>query len=88
MYTLAPDVSAVDTDYGIAVLHQARGEYYNLNPTAAIVLRSALVSDDLGVAVERLTSEFAVSREVAEQDVGDLVAQLVAAGIIVPGEPA
>ncbi len=88
MYTLAADISTVDTEYGIALLHQKRGEYWNLNPTGAIVLRSALESADLSRAVDRLTSEFDVERAVAEQDVGEIVAHLLSAGILVRGEPA
>ncbi|MEV0384990.1 lasso peptide biosynthesis PqqD family chaperone [Nonomuraea sp. NPDC050643] len=87
MYALAPDISAVDTDYGIALLHHARGQYWNLNPSGAIVLRSALESDDLGRAVEALMSEYDVARPTAEKDVGDVVGGLLAAGILVEAGP-
>jgi Coenzyme PQQ synthesis protein D (PqqD) len=88
MYHLAPDISMAETEYGIALLNQASGQYWNLNPTGAIVLRAALESEDLGPAVDRLASEFTVRREDAERDVHDMVVQLLDGRILVAGEPA
>ena len=88
MYHLAPDISMAETEYGTALLNQDSGQYWNLNPTGAIVLRAALESEDLGPAVDRLASEFTVSREDAERDVHDMVVQLLDGRILVAGEPA
>ena len=36
---LRDGVSAADTDYGIALLDEDSGQYWNLNPTGALALR-------------------------------------------------
>ena len=41
---LRDGVSAADTDYGIALLDEDSGQYWILNPTAALALRSAAIS--------------------------------------------
>ncbi|MFI6290855.1 lasso peptide biosynthesis PqqD family chaperone [Nonomuraea sp. NPDC050790] len=83
MYALAPDISAVDTEYGIALLHEVRGQYWSLNPTGAVVLRSALESGDPGHAVDRLVAAFDVDGGEAAQDVASLMNSLLSMGILV-----
>jgi Coenzyme PQQ synthesis protein D (PqqD) len=83
VYALAPDIAAVDTEYGMALLHQVRGQYWSLNPTAVIVLRSALESGDPEHAVNRLMDAYDVDGKVAAEDVAGLVDGLVKAGILV-----
>ena len=39
---LRDGVSAADTDYGITLLDEDSGQYWNLNPTGALVLRTLL----------------------------------------------
>ncbi|MFL6120503.1 lasso peptide biosynthesis PqqD family chaperone [Actinophytocola sp.] len=83
MYTLARDVSAVPTDYGTVLLDERRGEYFTLNPTGELVLRSALSSGDVAEAVTALVAEYSVDRATAEQDARTIVDQLVDAGLLV-----
>ena len=40
--TLRPGVSTADTDYGTTLLDERSGEYFTLNPTGALVLRTLL----------------------------------------------
>ncbi|MFI6291488.1 lasso peptide biosynthesis PqqD family chaperone [Nonomuraea sp. NPDC050790] len=88
MYALAPDISTVDTEYGIALLHQARGEYWNLNPSGAIVLRAALTGGPES-AVAALVEAYGVDTPTATHDVQEVLAGLLAAGILLPdGEAA
>jgi hypothetical protein len=42
MLQLRDGVSAADTDYGMALLDEDSGQYWNLNPTAALALRTLL----------------------------------------------
>ena len=39
---LRPGVSTADTDYGTTLLDEDSGEYFTLNPTGALVLRTLL----------------------------------------------
>jgi Coenzyme PQQ synthesis protein D (PqqD) len=74
-------VSSADTDYGIVLLDEDSGQYWNLNPTAALVLRTLLDGGTRMQAVQELTEQFAVEAETANRDVEDLVDGLQSAGL-------
>lgn len=79
---LRAGVSAADTDYGSTLLDLDSGEYFNLNPTGALVLQRLLEGDSPAQAATRLSEEYDVGPEEADQDVAELVATLEAAGLI------
>ena len=79
---LRDGVSAADTDYGIALLDEASGQYWNLNPTGALVLRTLLDGGTPAAAVQALTTEYAVDTDTASRDVDDLVGGLRSAGLV------
>jgi hypothetical protein len=81
-------VSSADTDYGIVLLDEGSGQYWNLNPTAALVLRTLLDGGTPAKAAQELTEQFAVEADTASRDVGDLVDGLQSAGLVEGrGEP-
>jgi Coenzyme PQQ synthesis protein D (PqqD) len=79
---LRDGVSAADTDYGIALLDEDSGEYWNLNPTGALALRTLLNGGTTAQAVQELTEEYAVDAATATRDVEDLVGGLRSAGLV------
>ena len=79
---LRDGVSTADTDYGIALLDQDSGQYWNLNPTGALALRTLLDGGTPGQAVQVLTEQYAVDADTASRDVEDLVAGLSSAGLV------
>jgi hypothetical protein len=79
---LRDGVSAADTDYGIALLDEDSGQYWNLNPTAALALRTLLDGGTTAQAVQQLTEQYPVDRDTAKKDVEDLVGELHAAGLV------
>jgi hypothetical protein len=79
---LREGVSTAETDYGITLLDEHSGEYFNLNPTGALVLRTLLDDGTRALAVERLTAEYAVDGNTAARDVADLVDGLLSAGLV------
>ena len=79
---LRDGVSAADTDYGIALLDEHSGQYWNLNPTAALALRTLLGGGTTAHAVQELTEQYAVDPDTAERDVEDLVGELHSAGLV------
>ena len=79
---LRDGVSAADTDYGIALLDEDSGQYWNLNPTAALALRTLLDGGTTAQAVQELTEQYAVDAETASQDVEDLLGALRSAGLV------
>ncbi len=79
---LRDGVSAADTDYGMALLDEDSGQYWNLNPTAALALRTLLDGGTTAQAVQELTTQYAVDADTASRDVEDLVGELHAAGLV------
>ena len=79
---LRDGVSAADTDYGMALLDEDSGQYWNLNPTAALALRTLLAGGTPAQAVQELTAQYAVDTGTASQDIEDLVGELHAAGLV------
>lgn len=82
MYTLAPNISTADTDYGTVLLDEERGKYWNLNPSGTLILQSLLHDGDLAAAVSAVTSEFQADEQEVEADARQLLGELLAAGIL------
>ena len=51
--TLRAGVSTADTDYGTTLLDEGSGDYFTLNPSAALVLRTLLAGGTAAEAVRR-----------------------------------
>jgi hypothetical protein len=79
---LRDGVSAADTDYGIVLLDEDSGQYWNLNLSAAQVLRLLLDGGTPGEAVRQLTERYAVDADGAGRDVNDLLERLHSAGLL------
>ncbi|WP_030562510.1 lasso peptide biosynthesis PqqD family chaperone [Streptomyces aureocirculatus] len=81
--TLRPDVRATDTDDGMVLLDEVTGRYWQLNRTAALVLRSLLdggrpadTARVLRAAYPRLTAERAAA------DSASITGELLAARLV------
>jgi Coenzyme PQQ synthesis protein D (PqqD) len=85
MYSLAPNVSTADTDYGTVLLDEERGKYWNLNPSGSLILKAILRDGDPANAVSAVLSEFDADAGQVETDAEQLVTALVSAGILVAG---
>jgi len=79
---LRDGVSTADTDYGIALLDEDSGEYWNLNPTGALVLRTLLEGGTSTEAVQALIERYDVDTDSASRDVQDLLGELCSAGLV------
>jgi Coenzyme PQQ synthesis protein D (PqqD) len=75
-------VSTADTDYGIALLDEDSGEYWNLNPTGALVLRTLLEGGTSTDAAQALVQSYDVDTDTASTDVQDLLGGLRSAGLV------
>jgi PqqD family protein of HPr-rel-A system len=82
MVKLRDGVSTADTEYGVVLLDEDSGEYWNLNPTGVLVLRTLLDGGSTAQAVHHLTEQYAVDPESARQDVDDLLGGLRSAGLV------
>jgi hypothetical protein len=72
-----------ETDYGIALLDEDSGQYWNLNPTGALVLRTLLAGGSAEQAATELTTQHVVDVEAASRDVADLIGEFRATGLLV-----
>ena len=79
---LRDGVSTADTDYGVALLDENSGQYWNLNPTGALVLQMLLAGGTPAQAVQELTAQYEVNADTASRDVEDLVDSLHSAGLV------
>jgi hypothetical protein len=84
---LRKGVSSADTEYGVVLLDEDAGRYWNLNPTAASALRTLLDGGSPAEAVRQLTERYAVDAATAGRDVQELVDGLRQAGLVEGEEP-
>jgi hypothetical protein len=75
-------VSAADTEYGLVLLDEDSGEYWNLNPTGALVVRTLLDGGSAAEAAQRLIEQYSVEPDTARGDVRELVDGLRSAGLM------
>ncbi|MFI8849297.1 lasso peptide biosynthesis PqqD family chaperone [Streptomyces sp. 891-h] len=82
MLTLRSGVSCADTEEGIALLDEENGQYWSLNPTAALVLRTLLDGGSPHLAAQRLSETYEVDDDSARQDVQELIHALTTTGLV------
>lgn len=80
--TLRPGVSTADTDYGTTLLDEKSGEYFTLNPTGTLVLRTLLDGGTPEQAAQALAEQYAVDPATADRDVADLIGGLRSARLV------
>ena len=79
---LRAGISTAEVEYGTALLDEDRGEYWNLNPTGALVLQTLLSGSTPDEAARALAAEYDLDIEEAARDVEELVQDLQAAGLV------
>ncbi|MGV9456458.1 lasso peptide biosynthesis PqqD family chaperone [Streptomyces sp. NPDC003635] len=75
------NVSTAETDYGTVLLDEQAGSYWELNPTATVVVRTLLDGGEEADAAAALVQEFDIDRAQALQDVETLVRELRDSGL-------
>lgn len=73
---LRSTVCTTETDYGTVLFDERSGDYYQLNPSGALVVRTLLDGGDASDAVRTLVTEFDVDTSRAQRDVSALMQQL------------
>lgn len=84
VFKLRDGVSLADIDQGIAVLDEDSGQYFELNPTGALVLRTLIDGGTSEQAAQQLSTQYAVDLATATQDVTALLEQFHSAGLVLP----
>lgn len=80
---LRPDLTAAETEYGTVLLDERDGRYWQLNPSAALIVRTLTGGGDHANAVAALVDQFDVDQDRALHDVRCLVSELTSAGLVV-----
>lgn len=81
-FTLRDGISIAEVDYGTALLDEDRGEYWNLNPTGALILQTLLAGGTVEQAAHAVAEQYAVDPETAGLDTRQLVDELCSAGLV------
>jgi PqqD family protein of HPr-rel-A system len=81
---LRSGVSTADTAYGTVLLDERSGDYWQLNPTAASIVRRLTGGDSAAQAAAALAEEFDVDPARALDDVAALLEELRAARLVRP----
>jgi hypothetical protein len=81
-FRLREGVSMAEVEYGTALLDEERGEYYNLNPTGALILETLLSGGGADQAAQAMVEQYEVDLDTANRDVGELVDALCSAGLV------
>ena len=79
---LRDGVFTADTEYGIALLDEDGDQYWTLNPSAALVVRTLLDGGTPAEAAQALTEEYAIDLDSASRDVQQMVDELCSAGLV------
>jgi len=79
---LREGVFTAEVDYGTALLDEESGQYWNLNPTGAVILQTLLDGGTFDDAARALAQEYAVDLDTASVDVQELVGELRSAGLV------
>ncbi|GGY32402.1 lasso peptide biosynthesis PqqD family chaperone [Streptomyces djakartensis] len=74
-------VSTAETGYGTVLLDEQSGRYWELNPTASLVVRTLLDGGEAGDAAAALVREFDIDQAQALRDVETLVGELRTSGL-------
>ncbi|MEU8241029.1 lasso peptide biosynthesis PqqD family chaperone [Actinoplanes missouriensis] len=84
-WKLRDGVSWSATDYGGVLLDTVSGDYYQLNPTGAVVLTAVLAGSDLAAAAAALAEACDVDAEAdfLTADASAVIEQLAAAELVV-----
>ncbi|MFF4486285.1 lasso peptide biosynthesis PqqD family chaperone [Streptomyces sp. NPDC001544] len=75
------NVSTAETDYGTVLLDERAGFYWELNPTATLVVRTLLDGGEAADAAAALVREFDIDQAQALRDVETLVRELRDSGL-------
>lgn len=79
---IRPDISTADTDYGAVLLDERSGDYWQLNATGALVVRTLLDGGTQADATAALVDQFEVDEAQANADVAALLDGLRSAGLV------
>lgn len=79
---LKPAVTMVETEYGWVLLDEGAGEFFSLNPSGVLAVRTMLDGGAVDEAVVAITNRYAVDATTARSDVQELVRALDAARLV------
>lgn len=82
--TLRPDISTTDTEDGMVLLNERTGNYFQINPSGALVLNALVNGAEIHQAASLLTQRYTVTHDRAIADITALIDHLRTAGLVTP----
>ncbi|WP_020670106.1 lasso peptide biosynthesis PqqD family chaperone [Amycolatopsis nigrescens] len=76
-------VSIAETEDNVVLLDERAGQYWQLNPTGALALRTVLDGGTTEQAVLALTEQYEIDADRAAEDVTALLTSLRDAGLVI-----
>jgi len=77
-------VSMVSTEYGTVLLDERSGHYWQLTPSASVVMARLAEGGGVEAAVAALTDTYQVGEETARKDTLALIDRLRSLGVVAP----
>lgn len=81
-FALGPDVSAIESDDGMVLLHEGTGRYWMLNPTGAAVVRLLQEGRETADVIDVLSARFSQDPARVAADVEALMTGLAKARLV------
>ncbi|MCG3754328.1 MULTISPECIES: lasso peptide biosynthesis PqqD family chaperone [unclassified Amycolatopsis] len=75
-------VSLAETEFGAVLLDQRSGRYWEMNPTAALIVRALEAGETPERTAEIVAGKFAVDRDRSLADVSNIIGKIAAAGLL------
>lgn len=85
-YTVPKEVIAETLEGRAVVLHLKTGRYFALNASGTRMWERLAAHGDSARTASEISSEYAVDRSVAEQDLAEFISELVARGLLIAVE--
>jgi hypothetical protein len=84
MFQAAPEVKASLHADGMVLIHHGSGTVFSANRVGAMIWQGATEHRSMGEMAESISGEFHLPRQTVEQDALRFLAELQAAGLLLP----
>jgi Coenzyme PQQ synthesis protein D (PqqD) len=87
MYTFPTTVLKSTVDDEMVLMDTAKGEYYGLNKTGTILLKTLLETQSAAAAIAKAVELFDAPEDIIAADLGQLVEDLLKKKLLVEAQP-
>ncbi|MFB9928437.1 lasso peptide biosynthesis PqqD family chaperone [Amycolatopsis halotolerans] len=81
-FVLKKHVSLAETEFGAVLLDQRSGRYWEMNPTATLIVRALVAGETPERTAEIVAGKFEVDEDRSLADVASIIGKIAAAGLL------